>query len=304
MLSQPTRTSRPFYDSHNRLAKTTDNPAGIWTSIILNSEESPLVTPEFIAEKLISYGGEDSPEYQIKVLGRFPDNMNGYLLSRTDCERAARTQLQFSDSNWGWVAACDVGNGRDKSIINICKVSLDNAEVRTVVSHQIIEMSSDIDPIDFAYEIKKIVEPYLNQNISILIDGDGVGFSTVKTVRELGLNVHEIRWDKPVFNSDQKSRFINQRAFSHIMMRNAIKTGRMRIDTSEMTKDQLSRLPVYLNESGQWAVMPKKEMREKHNIKSPDRSDTYCFMFLASPQSSKLMERGEYDEDAALFLGL
>lgn len=29
-------------------------------------------------------------------------------------------------------------------------------------------------------------------------------------------------------------------------------------------------------------MMPKKVMREKHNIKSPDRSDTYCFSFLAN----------------------
>lgn len=284
LLSQPTRTSGFFYDTHHRLAKTTDNPNGIWDAITLNSEESPLVTPEFIGEKLISYGGEDSPEYQIKVLGRFPDNLDGYLLSRIDCERAASSSPALIDGQWGWVAACDVGNGRDKSVINICKVSLEPEDTRLVVSHSIIEMRADIDPIDFAYEIKRHVEPYVSQNISILIDGDGVGFSTVKIALELGLNVQEIRWGKPLFNRGEKSRFINQRAYSHIMMRDAIKTGRMQIDGSELTKSQISRLPVHLNELGQWVVCAKKEMREKHNIKSPDRSDTYCFMFLANPE--------------------
>jgi hypothetical protein len=283
LLSQPTRTSGFFYDSHHRLAKTAGNPEGIWHAIKLNSEESPLVTPKFIGEKLISYGGEDAPEYQIKVLGEFPNNMNGYLLSRMDCERAARVTPELKEGHWGWVAACDVGNGRDKSVINICKVSTDRAEARIVVAHQIIEMRSDIDPIDFSYEIQRHIEPYINQNISILIDGDGVGFATVKIVRELGLEVQEIRWGKPVFNKDQKTRFINQRAYSHIMMRDAIKTGRMNIDQSELTKDQISRLPVFLNESGKWVVCSKKDMREKHNIKSPDRSDTYCFMFLSQP---------------------
>lgn len=284
LLSQPTRTSGFFYDTHHRLAKTANNPNGIWTAITLNSEESPLVTPEFIGEKLVSYGGEDSPEYQIKVLGQFPDNMDGYLLSRTDCERASRNHPSLMDGQWGWVAACDVGNGRDKSVINICKVSLESANTRLVISHSITEMRADIDPIDFAYEIKRYVEPYESQNISILIDGDGVGFSTVKVALELGLNVQEVRWGKPVFNNEEKSRFINQRAYSHIMMRDAIKTGRMQIDSSELTKSQLSRLPVHLNELGQWVVCAKKEMREKHNIKSPDRSDTYCFMFLANPE--------------------
>lgn len=292
LLSQPTRTAGFFYDTHHRLAKTIENPSGIWTAITLNSEESPLVTPEFIGEKLISYGGEDSPEYQVKVLGQFPDNMDGYLLSRTDCERSSRNHPLLVDGNWGWVAACDVGNGRDKSVINICKVSLDSPNTRQVVSHSITEMRADIDPIDFAYEIKRHLEPYESQNVSVLIDGDGVGFSTVKIAVELGLSVQEIRWGKPVFNNEAKSRFVNQRAYSHIMMRDAIKTGRMKIDSSELTKSQISRLPVHLNELGQWVVCAKKEMREKHNIKSPDRSDTYCFMFLANPEpaTSKVAE--------------
>lgn len=291
LLSQPTRSSGFFYETHHRLAKTENNPNGIWTALTLSSEESPLVTPEFIGEKLISYGGEDSPEYQIKVLGQFPDNADGFLLSRSDCEQSARLRLSFNDEPWGWVAACDVGNGRDKSIINICKVTLDSPETRKVMSHQILEMRSDIDPIDFAYEIQKAVEPYLEQNISILVDGDGVGFSTVKTARQLGLNIQEVRWGKPVFATSQKSRFINKRAFSHIMMRNAIKTGRMRIDGTEQTKEQISRLPVHLNESGQWVAVSKKEMREKYNIKSPDRSDTYCFMFLATVHSAEFIEQ-------------
>ncbi|ELC0545177.1 terminase, partial [Salmonella enterica subsp. enterica serovar Derby] len=52
MLSQPTRPSGYFYDSHHSQAKTPDNPKGIWTAIVLNSEESPFVTPQFIKQKL------------------------------------------------------------------------------------------------------------------------------------------------------------------------------------------------------------------------------------------------------------
>ncbi|MFT6030951.1 MAG: hypothetical protein ACI8O8_002698 [Oleiphilaceae bacterium] len=295
LLSQPTRPTGFFYDSHHTLAKTVKAPNGIWTAITLNSEESPLVTSEFIGEKLLSYGGEDSAEYQIKVLGRFPSSLDGYLLTGVDCERATRNTPSLIDGQWGWIASCDVGNGRDRSVVNICKVSLEPPEERKVFSQQIIEMSPDIDPIDFAYEINKIVEPYLNQNIQIVIDGDGVGFATVKTARELGLPVHEIRWGQPVFKKSDKARFINKRAYSHIMMRNAIKTGRLKIDPSQLTKDQLSRLPVHLNEAGQWVICSKKEMREKHNIRSPDRADTYCFMFLVSPEAPIETTSEEYN---------
>jgi hypothetical protein len=302
LLSQPTRNSGFFYDSHHRLAKTATKPNGIWKSITLNSEESPLVTPQFIGEKLISYGGEDSPEYQIKVLGKFPNNLDGYLVNREDCEKAATSKPTLVEGEWGWVAACDVGNGRDKSVINICKVSTAPPEKRIVINHQIIEMSADIDPIDFAYEIKRYVEPYISQNITVLIDGDGVGFATVKITRELGLNVKEVRWGKPLFNSVLKSRFINQRAYSHIMLRDAIKTGRIKIDTDERTKNQISRIPVSLNEIGKWVICSKKEMREKHNLKSPDRSDTYCFMYLSNPETSAIENNNFNEEDFSILL--
>jgi hypothetical protein len=130
-----------------------------------------------------------------------------------------------------------------------------------------------------------------------VIDGDGIGFgfATVKTARELGLSVHEIRWGQPVFKKSDKTRFINKRAYSHIMMRNAIKTGRLKIDSSQLTKEQLSRLPVHLNEVGQWVICSKKEMREKHNIRSPDRADTYCFMFLVNPEVPEETTSDDYD---------
>ncbi|QTH63347.1 terminase [Psychrosphaera ytuae] len=300
MLSQPTRNSGFFYDSHHRLAKTHKNPNGIWTAIRLNSEESPLVSPSFISEKLVSYGGEDSPEYQIKVMGCFPSSLEGYLLSRKDCELAANSKPNLDKHEWGWVAACDVGNGRDKSVINICKVSLGPAEQRVVINVDIIEMKSNIDPIDFGHEIKKHVEPYILQNITVLIDGDGVGFATVKVTKELGLNVQEVRWGKPLFNNKLRSRFINQRAYAHIMMRDAIKTGRLKIDQDENTKSQISKIPVQLNESGKWVICSKKEMREVHNLKSPDRSDTYCFMFLANPSNAECIDLNNVVEEEFL----
>ena len=47
----------------------------------------------------------------------------------------------------------------------------------------------------------------------------------------------------------------------------------------------------------------KKEMKDKHNIKSPDRSDTYCFMFLATPEPPFLDEEiNEQNQEVLEFL--
>ncbi|MGK3456637.1 hypothetical protein ACSLOG_27840, partial [Escherichia coli] len=37
---------------------------------------------------------------------------------------------------------------------------------------------------------------------------------------------------------------------------------------------------IKLNEEGKMAMMRKEHMRQKLNIKSPDRWDTYCFTML------------------------
>ena len=64
------------------------------------------------------------------------------------------------------------------------------------------------------------------------------------------------------------------------MAGDAIKSGRMRIDSDPKTADQASKIPYMLNEEGKVAMMRKEHMRQKLNIKSPDRWDTYCFTML------------------------
>jgi hypothetical protein len=64
------------------------------------------------------------------------------------------------------------------------------------------------------------------------------------------------------------------------MARDAIKSGRMRLDANPKTAEQASKIPVDINEMGQNVIMKKTVMRQKLNIKSPDLWDTYCFSML------------------------
>lgn len=278
MLSQPTRPSGYFYDSHHTLAKNPDNPNGIWTSIILNSEESPFVTPQFIKQKLMEYGGRDSLEYMVKVLGQFPREISGYLLGRDECDRAARRRVLLEKS-WGWVATADVGNGRDKSVLNIQKVS-GYREKRRVVNFKMLEMPGTVNPIDFADFIYNECTQDKYPNITIAIDADGFGSDTCAQLIRRGANPVRIRWGKPMFAKTDKDRFVNQRAYANIAARDAVKSGRMRLDTSQKTAEQAAKIPYLMNEEGRLVMMRKEHMRQKLNIKSPDRWDTYCFTML------------------------
>jgi len=280
LLSQPTRPSGYFYDSHHSLAKNADNPNGVYTAIVLNSEESPLVTREFIVMKLAEYGGRDSPEYKIKVLGIFPENAAGFLLGRDQCERAQRRRVMMH-KGWGWIATCDVGNGRDKSVINIGRVSGDG-DKRRYVPFSVVEYDGATDPVSFGHVIHSSCDPIKFPNISIGVDGDGVGSATIKVLNNLGRNVQVIRWGKPVFSDEEKKRFANKRAKACIWARDAVIYGRMVLDKNPRTIDQASKIPSDINEAGQYTIMKKQIMKQKLNISSPDRWDTYCFVALMS----------------------
>lgn len=294
LLSQPTRPSGYFYDTHHKLAKSADNPDGEYTAITLNSEESPWVNEKFIRSKLAEYGGRDNPEYQVKVLGQFPGNANGFLLGRDECERAMRRKVLLH-KGWGWIACCDVGNGRDKSVLSIFRVSGER-EKRRLVPFSVTEMSGDCHPVKFAHYIFNECTQEKYPNITIAVDADGIGDATARELEKLGIDVVRINWGKTMHSSEDKKRFANQRAFASIMARDAVKSGRLRFDAGGKAAEQAGKIPLELNENGQNAIMKKKVMKAKHNIKSPDHFDTYCFAWLVPYEAAN--DNNAYDRES------
>ncbi|EAV1591011.1 terminase [Salmonella enterica] len=302
LLSQPTRPSGYFYDSHHKLAKRPGNPNGIYTAITLNSEESPLVTADFIKMKLAEYGGRDNPMYLIKVRGLFPKTQDGFLLGRDEVERATRRKVKIA-KGWGWIACVDVagGTGRDKSVINIMMVSGDRNK-RRIIAYRIIEYT-DVTETQLAAKINAECSPDRYPNISIVIDGDGLGKSTADLLYDnYGITAQRIRWGKKMHSREDRSLYFDQRAFANIQAAEAVKSGRMRLDKGDATIDEASKIPVGINAAGQWKVMTKEDMKKKLNLRSPDHWDTYCFATLANyvPQNEVLSVEDEAQVDEAL----
>ncbi|MDN5184446.1 hypothetical protein LVK61_19900 [Escherichia coli] len=262
LLSQPTRPSGYFYDSHHRLAIRPGNPDGLFTAIILNSEESPLVDAKFIRAKLAEYGGRDNPMYMIKVRGEFPKSQDGFLLGRDEVERATRRKVKIA-KGWGWVACVDVagGTGRDKSVINIMMVS-GQRNKRRVINYRMLEYT-DVTETQLAAKIFAECNPERFPNITIAIDGDGLGKSTADLMYErYGITVQRIRWGKKMHSREDKSLYFDMRAFANIQAAEAVKSGRMRLDKGAATIEEASKIPVGINSAGQWKVMSKEDMKK------------------------------------------
>ncbi|MCG7550892.1 terminase [Pseudoalteromonas sp. Of7M-16] len=292
MLSQPTRNTGRFYDSHHKLSKDMDPKDGIWSPLKFNSEFSQWVNLQYLKNAAFKFGGRESAQYMIKVRGEFPKVLEGFLISSSDFDRAAnKANTPTLDDDWGWVALCDVGNGRDKSVMLIGKVCGWGLE-RKFIPVRIEEMEGNISPVDFGRRIKAHIASHDYPNITVAIDSDGVGSDTAQIAEELGLRVQRIRWGHSCFNDFDKENYVNQRAYANIMAHRAMTSGRMLVDGSPKTKDQAVKIPYIINDQGQYQIVKKETMREKMNIPSPDRWDTYCFSQLVQyvPANTRIDE--------------
>lgn len=287
LFSQPTRSSGYFYETHNSLS--TDN-GGPWTAIVLNSEESPLVSPQFIRDKLLEYGGADSEEYLIRVKGQFPTEFGKYMLGRPALERCFGLPHVTRGREWGWVISVDVAAGeyRDKSVVLLNKVwghSHDGRQPEIARRADIVAVpvwSNSIKPPQLAGTIADLNRQL--SNATTLVDCGGYGLAVYQRLRdELGVpNVQKVLWGNPNFRGAYKERFFNQRAQATYSVSRAAREGRLSICEGRHKKDMLdqgSRIPYHFDEKARY-VIESKGSAEWEGLPSPDLWDAAAFPFL------------------------
>lgn len=284
LASQPTRPGGFFYDTHNRLSREN---GGVWNNLVFNSEESPLVSDNFIREKLLEYGGEDAPEYQIKVQGRFPENGDGYLIGRKALEAAVGAKTVIGpDEPYGHLLVIDVGAGvhRDRTVVTHMKVvgygdRLDPDPRRI----DVVDVPIYSNSLDWPAVARQATDYALNlSNCTVLVDIGGQGVQFAKMMENFGCpNVIHVNWGHYNFKNRLKERFRNQRAQCSVHAVEAVKDGRLTLRDIHRKDllDQGARIPYHIDEMGRWCIMKKEDMK-KLGLQSPDYWDTICMGFL------------------------
>ena len=293
ITSQPTRGNGFFYDTHHSLSK---DQGGVWDKLVFNSEESPIVSDEFIAEKLVQYGGRDNPEYQIKVLGRFPDRTDIYLNSEAQLEPCFNAQAIPDNMNYGYLICVDVGAGeyRDYSAVLVIKVSGygdygDNARRIELIDVPLFSNSRDLQFLG-----GKVLDVYSEyENATVLIDRGGMGVAVCQQLENTGVPITRVNWGESCHNNELRKRFFNQRAQALVTLARAIKEGRVAFKDARFKTQLLqqgSRIPYTFDEKARYKIMDKQSML-KDGIKSPDMWDALSFAFLESAYYT-LSEKG------------
>ena len=192
-------------------------------------------------------------------------------------EECINTTVDFGDEEWGYVLLCDVAEGvhRDSSVAHLVKMTGWGKErkVQSIACEEFLDMNEK----EFAHYVASLYQQY--DNLTIAVDADGAGRAVVLELEDVGIPVTHIHWGLPCHAEADKRRYINQRAFAHYKLREAIFDKRFQGPRLKKFVEQASRLPYSINERGQY-VMQAKERMKADGIKSPDISDTCCFCFL------------------------
>jgi hypothetical protein len=284
MSSQPTRDSGFFYDTHNKLSRAS---GGVWNAIVTSSEESPLVSLKFIGEKLAEYGGRDDPQYQIKVLGKFPENSGKYLLSRKHVEQCFGRRAIAPGRGWGHVLSLDVGAGeyRDKTVLTHARVSGygdfgEDARAVDVLDIPLWTNTRDLDDASgfvFRYWAERC------PGAPVLVDAGGMGVAVCQRLERMGVStLLRVKWGNPCFRKENVERYFNLRAMAMQQASRAAREGRLGLPDGPWRKDlelQATRVPFSFDEKARYKIMSKEDMA-KDGLPSPDIWDSISFLFL------------------------
>lgn len=280
MVSQPTRPSGFFYDTHNKLSR---HEGGVWNAICMNSEQSPLVSPDFCREKRQEY---TDVEYTIKVRGEFPESLDDHLVGRKAVEACFGRKVIHKGESFGIILSCDVGAGeyRDKSIAVVAHVSGYGdfgTDARRVQIVDIPIASNTRNLQDFSGAVFHKASEL--ENCTTMVDAGGMGIAVCQALEGMGLpEVKRVKWGAPCFKQRNKERFFNLRAQAMVHAARAAKEGRLGIADGPWRKDildQMSRVPYHFDEKARYTIERKDEMR-KQGIPSPDMFDAISFCFL------------------------
>ena len=284
LTSQPARPAGFFFDTHHKLST---KAGGVWTALIFNSEDSPLVADSKISESLLQYGSRTDPQYMIRIRGEFPDLAGEFLVTQKMADQAYKgPALDLNKhANYGYFILVDVGGGvgRDDSTITIAKV-WGNAQWGASARRAELVKIPLCKNNDNIHELTAVINDCLVEysNATILLDANGAGTGLAQHLKSVGIYFKPIHWGNGCFSNKNKKEYVNKRAQAYVCLSRAIQQNRFKIRSFYLqgkVKEQLTRIPYTFDEQARFKILSKEDMKRK-GITSPDLVDTFAFIFL------------------------
>ena len=281
LLGNPTALSGYFYEAFHRRRS-------LWQTIHISAHDTPnfregkivrpnLVTPKWVEDAKVNWG-EDSPMYQIRVLGEFPSESEDTLISLKIIENAVENPAVDED---------DVQDGDPQDDVDV-EIGVDVARFgsdRTVIcvrrGDRVIDIASFTkkNTMETAGLVNEFVKQYAPT--CVRVDSIGVGAGVVDRLKELRVpGVSGINVARRATNPEH---FANLKAELYDGLRERFQQGRIRIPGNGKLISELASIRYSFSSSGQIRLEDKDELRGRGQP-SPDMADALMLAFAHSPR--------------------
>lgn len=272
ILGNPGEPSGPYFDRCRDAGyKTFCLSAFNQPNVVSNSEQIPgMVTRRWINDRRRMWG-EESPLWQMLVLGEFPDQGINSLITLAWVEAAIRRKPKHEIGIT--VISCDVAReGTDETVIMI----LNDDEVGEIESYSGRDTMETVGRIMRHW--RRLSEP--TRDLRVVVDDIGVGGGVTDRLRELGVPVIAFKGSvKPWYRGQgtkrpdrRRERFRNLRCQSWWFLREQLREDLLTIPTDDRLKGQLTAVLYGVASDGTVEVESKKEQKAR-GLSSPDRAD-------------------------------
>lgn len=279
LLGNPTALSGYFYEAfHSRRS--------LWKTIHISAFDTPnfadkddedvtwpnLVTPQWVKDAKVNWG-EDSPMYQIRVLGDFPSESEDTLISLKTIENAVEGKDQVPDTQ----------DGRPVELgVDVARFGSDRTVICARRGDRVIDIASYTkkDTMETAGLVNEFVKRYSPS--CVRVDAIGVGAGVVDRLKELevpgvtGINVAR--------RATNREHFANLKAELYDGLRERFQQGRIRIPSDRKLISELASIRYSFSSSGQIRIEDKDELRSRGRP-SPDMADALMLAFAQTPRS-------------------
>lgn len=267
LLSNPTRSSGTFYETHNRMKDS-------WWTRTWSCIDSPLVSDEFVQEMLERYGSESNPA-RVRIYGEFPLADDDTIIPYHLAESAMHRDVVLDPDARALWALDPARFGEDRTAL-VKRVGNVVTEVKTWRG---LDLMQTVGRVMAEYEAL----PPSQQPIEILVDSIGLGAGIVDRMRELdapvrGVNVAEAPSAKDTYN--------NLRTELWFKCKGWLEDRSCKLPKNDDLLSDLTGIRYTFTSAGKMQAESKDSMR-KRGLRSPDLADALC-LSMASDHATML----------------
>jgi len=259
LIGNPTRSSGYFYETHTRLRDS-------WWTKKVSCLDSPLVSPDFIAEMAEKYG-ETSNAMKVRVYGEFPTAEDDTLISLHAVEQASKRKVEQPEGTpvvWG----LDVARyGDDASVLCIRQ------------GRHLIELHSwkKLSLMELAGRVLDLLHSSDEPPEEILVDSIGLGAGVLDRLRELDISARGVNVSESPAMAD---RYANLRAELWDLTKQWF-TEEVQIPNDDSLIADLTAPRYSFNSSGKMIVESKAETKKRLG-RSTDFADSLVLTFAST----------------------